>query len=125
MDYPEWIKKYKEKGTTVKKIGESYYLYRSTSERVAGKKYPVSHQTYIGRITEAGVEKAGMRFVPEETEGEILGNLVHDAADSLKEIVLIRGESGWMYTRISDEERNELRRLGLYECGFLPERKIR
>lgn len=125
MDYPEWIKKYKEKGTTVKKIGESYYLYRSTSKRIAGKKYPVSHQTYIGRITETGVEKAGMRFVAEETEGEILGNLVSDAPEAIKEIVLIKGESGWMYARISDEERKELMRLGLYDFGFLPERKIR
>ena len=40
--YPDWVQKYRIKGTTVKKKGDSYYLYKRTSRRVKGKKYPIS-----------------------------------------------------------------------------------
>ena len=36
--YPDWVQKYRAKGTTVKKKGDSYYLYKRTSRRVKGKK---------------------------------------------------------------------------------------
>jgi len=29
--YPDWVVACKEKGTSVKKVGNEYYLYRSTS----------------------------------------------------------------------------------------------
>lgn len=35
--YPDWVQKYRIKGTTVKKKGDSYYLYKRTSRRVKGK----------------------------------------------------------------------------------------
>ena len=53
--YPEWVQKYREKGTTIKKKGDSYYLYKRTSRRVPGKKYPQPVDTYIGIITPDGV----------------------------------------------------------------------
>lgn len=53
--YPEWVQKQKVKGTAVKKVGENYYLYKHTSKRVPGKKYPVPVDTYIGVITPDGV----------------------------------------------------------------------
>ena len=49
--YPDWVQKYRTKGTTVKKKGDSYYLYKRTSRRVKGKKYPQPVDTYIGVIT--------------------------------------------------------------------------
>ena len=52
--YPEWVQKYREKGTTVKKKGDSYYLYKRTSRRVPGKKYPQPVDTYVGIITPDG-----------------------------------------------------------------------
>lgn len=45
--YPDWVQKYRTKGTTVKKKGDSYYLYKRTSRRVKGKKYPQPVDTYI------------------------------------------------------------------------------
>lgn len=57
ITYPEWVQKYRERGTTVKKKGDSYYLYKRTSKRVPGKKYPQPVDTYIGIITPEGVEK--------------------------------------------------------------------
>ncbi len=124
MSYPEWVEKYKSSGTSVKKIGSSYYLYRVTSERVAGKKHPVSRQTYIGKVTEKGIETAGVRINPEETEGRMLGKLARAVEDDLMEIILIKTAGGWMYLKTSDEEKVELKRLGLYEYGFLPKEKI-
>ncbi len=53
--YPEWVQKYRTQGKTVKKIGNTYYLYKRTSKRVPGKKYPQPVDTYIGVITPEGV----------------------------------------------------------------------
>ena len=41
MNYPDYVKKYRPKGTIIKKSNETYYVYYATSERVPGKKYPV------------------------------------------------------------------------------------
>lgn len=53
--YPEWVQEQRTKGTTVKKVGGTYYLYKRTSKRVPGKKYPQPVDTYIGIITPDGV----------------------------------------------------------------------
>ena len=59
--YPDWVQAYRTRGTTVKKKGNAYYLYKRTSKRVAGKKYPQPVDTYIGLITPEGVIKSGKR----------------------------------------------------------------
>lgn len=61
--YPEWVQKYRERGTTVKKKGDSYYLYKRTSKRVPGKKYPQPVDTYVGIITPDGVIKTQRKRV--------------------------------------------------------------
>lgn len=53
--YPDWVNQFKKKGTSVKKIGDSYYLYSNTSKYVRGKKYPQPVQSFIGVITPDGV----------------------------------------------------------------------
>lgn len=53
--YPDWVQAHKVRGTTVKKVGGNYYLYKHTSKRVPGKKYPQPVDTYIGLITPGGV----------------------------------------------------------------------
>lgn len=55
MVYPEWVQEHRTRGTTVKKVGGTYYLYKRTSKRVPGKKYPQPVDTYIGIITPDGV----------------------------------------------------------------------
>ena len=42
-------------------MGNNYYLYKHTSKRVPGKKYPVPVDTYLGIITPEGVVKSGKR----------------------------------------------------------------
>ena len=61
--YPDWVNAFKEKGTSVKKVGGEYYLYRATSKRVPGMKYPQPVETYIGRITEEGVIRTGKKKI--------------------------------------------------------------
>lgn len=53
--YPDWVNQFKRKGTSVKKVGDSYYLYSNTSKYVRGKKYPQPVQSFIGVITPEGV----------------------------------------------------------------------
>lgn len=61
--YPEWVQKYRTKGTTIKYVRGKYYLYKRTSKRIKGKKYPQSVDTYIGIITPEGVIQSKRRMV--------------------------------------------------------------
>lgn len=61
--YPDWVQEQKTTGTTVKKVGNNYYLYKHSSKRVPGKKNPVPVDTYIGKITPNGIEKSGSKKV--------------------------------------------------------------
>ena len=63
ITYPEWVREYRTRGTTVKKKGDSFYLYKRTSKRVPGKKYPQPVDTYIGIITPEGVIRTGNKKV--------------------------------------------------------------
>lgn len=52
-NYPEWVIKYKEKGTYINYVKGKYYLYAAHSERVPGtKKVKRVCDAYLGRITE-------------------------------------------------------------------------
>jgi hypothetical protein len=61
--YPDWVNAFKEKGTSVKKVGNEYYLYHSTSKRVPGKKYPQPVEKYIGMITKEGIIRTKVRKI--------------------------------------------------------------
>ncbi len=61
--YPDWVQEKRTRGTTVKKKGGTYYLYKRTSKRVPGKKYPQPVDTYIGIITPEGVIKSEKRKI--------------------------------------------------------------
>ena len=63
--YPDWVEKEHVNGTSIKQIGENYYLYECTSKKVIGKSYPVSIQRYIGKITPEGLIKPEtISFIP-------------------------------------------------------------
>jgi len=61
--YPDWVQNQRRKGTTVKEKGGKYYLYKRTSHRVEGKKYPQPVDTYIGVITPDGIIESTRRVV--------------------------------------------------------------
>jgi len=52
--YPEWVQQQRTKGTTVKKVGNTYYLYKRTSKRVPGKKNTVFPRQYGIRVRMTG-----------------------------------------------------------------------
>ncbi len=62
--YPDWVQEQRTRGTTIKKKGETYYLYKRTSRRVPGKKYPQPVDTYIGVITPGGIIKSEKKKYP-------------------------------------------------------------
>ena len=63
--YPKWVEKYHTEGTSIKEKNGNYYLYKVSSKRVKGKKYPVSVQKYIGKITEESlIEPDRVYFTP-------------------------------------------------------------
>ncbi len=77
--YLEWVQKQRTKGTSVRKVGNNYYLYKHSSKRVPGKKNPVPSDTYIGRITPEGIVKSNTKKVTADSS-EIIVN----AAEMMK-----------------------------------------
>lgn len=69
-NYPDFAERYHTKGTSIKKIRDNYYLYKVTSHYVKGKGYPVSEQTYIGRIDEEKglIRSTSVSFTPGKDE---------------------------------------------------------
>lgn len=61
--YPDWVQEQRTRGTTIKKKGDTYYLYKRTSRRVPGKKYPQPVDTYIGIVTPEGIIKSEKKKV--------------------------------------------------------------
>lgn len=62
--YPDWVQKYRTKGMTIKKKDGGFYLYKRTSKRIPGKKYPQPVDTYVGVITKDGIVYAEKKLVP-------------------------------------------------------------
>ena len=59
MAYPDYVKKYKPKGTIVKFVRNQYYVYEATSKRVPGKKYPQQViGDLVGKIDYSGFHKS-------------------------------------------------------------------
>ena len=80
--YPDWVQEKRVRGTTVKKKGDAYYLYKRTSRRVPGKKYPQPVDTYIGIITPEGVIKSEKKKVS-------LGGIEVKEGDDWEEVLSI------------------------------------
>jgi hypothetical protein len=56
MKYPDYVSKFRPKGTIIKSVRGVYYVYKATSRRVEGKKYPVHViDKLLGTIDEAGL----------------------------------------------------------------------
>ncbi|QRF75346.1 Transposase [Thermoplasmatales archaeon] len=56
MAYPDWVLKYRKKGTLIARRGDRYYLYRVSSHWDSIKKRPqLKTEEYLGRITPDGL----------------------------------------------------------------------
>lgn len=111
---PEWAKKHQKPCTTIKEIGNNYYLYYATSAKVVGKKYPVSRQTYIGRITPEGVISERVSIKVKDTEAKTLGELIPDVPAKYEELILLKVKGGWYFTKTNNRTVEELQNKGIY-----------
>ena len=118
-DFPAWVAKWKRPGTTVKYISGSYYLYRATSVRAPGRPWPVSVQSYVGKITENGVIESGLRIEPSLTKAAVLKQLVPSVSSHLADIILLSVNGYWYFTELTDSQKEELEALCLYKDGVL------
>lgn len=114
---PEWVQRYKGPGTTVKKIGNNYYLYFATSRRVPEKPYPVSSQTYIGKITESGVVSERVSINVGQTRACLLSELLPGLPDDLGKLTVLNIRGDWMYTKMGEGMAERLKERGLYDDG--------
>lgn len=75
--YPDWVLAQKRPGTTIREVKGNYYLYTATSKYVKGKKYPVTIQKYVGRITKGGlIEPERVFFTPTKDSLALLKDTV-------------------------------------------------
>ena len=75
--YPDWVENEHIKGTSIKQIGDNYYLYSVTSKYSKEKGYPISIQRYIGKITEDGlIEPDKISFIPSKDKLALLKNVI-------------------------------------------------
>ena len=116
---PDWALKYKKPGCTIKEYSGKYYLYYATSKYVPGKKYPVSIQTYIGRILPDGVVSERVSIDISKTGAATLGALVTDIPEGLKSIILLYVKGSWYFTKMDNDTKNELEKRGLIKDGKL------
>lgn len=118
MEYPEWVMQQKQPGTSIKRIGNNYYLYYATSKYVKDKPYPVSVQTYIGKITEDGVISERVSINVGKTQASTLGELLQvELPEELQGVIVLKIKGDWLYTRLSRTQKDALERRGLYESG--------
>ncbi len=115
--FPEWVKKYKRPGTTVKKIGNNYYLYHATSKWNPDKCCPESVQTYIGKITEDGVLNERVSIAVNNTEACLLSKLIEGLPNDLGNIIVLKIKGEWLYTKTDEEKIKQLKIKGIYDNG--------
>lgn len=115
--YPEWVLKQKKPGTTVKRIGNNYYLYYATSHREDGRKHPVSVQTYIGKITESGVVSERVSISVRDTEASTLSGLIPGIAEEFASLIAVRVRNDWLLTKTDRGIVEKLEREGVCRDG--------
>lgn len=64
-DLPDWVMEQCPEGFTVKQHNHNYYVYKRTSHRIPGHKYPVPVEEYMGTITQEFGYVAGKRMLVE------------------------------------------------------------
>lgn len=124
--YPEWVLKYKEKGTTIRKINNKYYKYKVHSERKSDKKYPVLVQDeLLGVITKEGFIPSTKKIInPALIEVSSLYDFLitldnesyfDDKKECLKEIYIIKINDEWYLTKTTLKQKEILDGLNLGE----------
>ena len=126
--YPDWVLTKKRPGTTIREVKGNYYLYTATSKYVKGKKYPVTMQKYVGKITKDGlIEPERVSFIPSKDKLALLKDVVsldgyNDADLSLIENLPVLIIDRLIYTgKISSKIEKTLKKHLDYREGIIYE----
>ena len=126
--YPDWVLSQKRPGTTIREVKGNYYLYTATSKYVKGKKYPVTMQKYVGKITKDGlIEPERVSFIPSKDKLALLKDVVsldgyNDADLSLIENLPVLIIDRLIYTgKISSKIEKTLKKHLDYREGIIYE----
>ena len=92
------------------------------SKTVAGKKYPVSVQHYLGRITKNGLINARIAIRISEARAKRLGDLIPDVDGEYADIILLEYRKEWYFTKIPAAMIKKPENTGLYKNGKLAKR---
>lgn len=115
--FPEWVEKQKRPGTTIKAIGNNYYLYFATSARQPGKKYPVAKQVYIGKITENGIVSDRVSINIGETKACTLGELFPSIKPEVRNVIVLFVKNEWVCTKTDERIMSILESEGACKNG--------
>ncbi len=89
--YPDWVNKAHIPGTSIKQIGDNYYLYSVTSKYDKSKGYPVSIQRYVGKITKDGLIKPEtISFMPSKDKLYLLKDCLDISMYSISQQEVIK-----------------------------------
>ena len=113
--YPKWVEKYHTEGTSIKEKNGNYYLYKVSSKRVKGKKYPVSVQKYIGKITEESlIEPDRVYFTPGVDKVihivELCNKIMEKDLEILSKIYVIKIDEDYYCGNLSTKEISVIKR---------------
>lgn len=131
MAYPDWVEKYRMKGTNISCIRGKYYLYECTSKYDPKKKRSQKITTkYLGRITEEGLippkkkkEEITSAAVREYGASEALLQYGSDIYEKLKKHFPEEADMLFVMADLRLTERCPLRSVGeAYQNSFLSEK---
>lgn len=121
MTLPDWINKYKEKGTSIRKKGNKYYKYKVHSVRRADKKYPILIQDeLLGIITKKDgfVSSKRKTIVPSDTQVVTLYSFAYNGLlieafddkeiDELKKIYLMKINDKYYFSKLDEYQKQLL-----------------
>lgn len=128
--YPDWVEKHHSPNTTIREVNGNYYLYSCTSKYIKGKKYPLTIQKYIGKISEEEglIKPETISFIPEkdnlvQLRDEFdLSDIKDKDKEILKHISLLKISSLYYVGKLNAKELKLINKYFKYSEGVLVER---
>ena len=116
-EFPDWVLRNKRPCTTIKKIGNNYYLYYASSLYDPVKKGPKAVQYYIGKISKDGVISDRILIDPGKCQTFKLADLFIDIDDDLKDLDVLKAKNACYLLKCDQKKIDKLIMKGLYEDG--------
>ena len=115
--FPDWVLKAQRPSTSIKKIGNSYYLYYASSIYDPVHKKPKAIQSYIGKITKDGIVSDRIMIDPLNCEVFKLGELMSDIDEDLKDLYVLKAKRSFYLLKCDEKLMDKLNKKGLLDHG--------